>query len=97
MVFSDIIGQQEIKDQLIKAVAQHRISHAMILLAPEGAGGLPLGLAFAQYLVCEDKQPGGSCGQCAACIKAEKYIHPDIHFSYPVIPKKAGDKPVSSD
>jgi len=35
------------------------------------------------------KQPGFS--------KANNYIHPDIHFSYPVIPKKSGDKPVSTD
>lgn len=35
------------------------------------------------------KQPG--------FLKANNYIHPDIHFSYPVIPKKSGDKPVSTD
>jgi DNA polymerase-3 subunit delta' len=29
--------------------------------------------------------------------KANNYIHPDIHFSYPVIPKKPGDRPVSTD
>jgi DNA polymerase-3 subunit delta' len=29
--------------------------------------------------------------------KANNYVHPDIHFSYPVIPKKPGDKPVSTD
>lgn len=29
--------------------------------------------------------------------KANNYIHPDIHFSYPVIPSKPGDKPVSTD
>ncbi len=29
--------------------------------------------------------------------KANNYVHPDIHFSYPVIPKKSGDKPVSID
>jgi DNA polymerase-3 subunit delta' len=38
-----------------------------------------------------------ACGVCSACIKAQKLIHPDIHFSYPVIPKKPGDKPVSID
>lgn len=38
-----------------------------------------------------------SCGECAACLKAKQYVHPDIHFSYPVIPKKSGDKPVSTD
>ena len=29
-----------------------------------------------------------SCGECAACKKAAALIHPDIHFSYPVITKK---------
>jgi DNA polymerase-3 subunit delta' len=38
-----------------------------------------------------------SCGHCASCIKAQQYIHPDIHFSFPVIPKKTGTPPVSDD
>jgi DNA polymerase-3 subunit delta' len=38
-----------------------------------------------------------SCGACPACKKANELIHPDIHFSYPVITKKAGEKPVSAD
>ena len=38
-----------------------------------------------------------ACGICPSCVKAQKLVHPDIHFSYPVIPKKAGDKPVSTD
>jgi len=38
-----------------------------------------------------------SCGVCSACIKANQLVHPDIHFSYPVVPKKPGDKPVSTD
>jgi DNA polymerase III subunit delta' len=41
--------------------------------------------------------PEDSCGVCPACFKAAQYIHPDIHFSYPVIPRKAGDKPLSTD
>ena len=38
-----------------------------------------------------------ACGVCPSCVKAVQLIHPDIHYSYPVIPKKAGDKPVSTD
>src|SRR5450432_1082090 len=28
-----------------------------------------------------------SCNACPSCSKAQKLVHPDIHFSYPVIPK----------
>ncbi|MBS1932642.1 MAG: hypothetical protein JST96_01485 [Bacteroidetes bacterium] len=38
-----------------------------------------------------------ACGVCPSCIKAQQFIHPDIHFSYPVIPRKSGDKPLSTD
>jgi DNA polymerase-3 subunit delta' len=38
-----------------------------------------------------------ACGVCPSCVKASQLIHPDIHYSYPVIPRKSGDKPVSTD
>lgn len=38
-----------------------------------------------------------ACGHCPSCIKAQQFIHPDIHFSFPVIPKKAGTPPISDD
>lgn len=38
-----------------------------------------------------------SCGTCAACLKAQQLVHPDIHFSYPVVTKKPGTPPVSTD
>jgi DNA polymerase-3 subunit delta' len=38
-----------------------------------------------------------ACGICPACVKAQKFAHPDIHFSYPVFTKKTGDKPISTD
>ena len=41
--------------------------------------------------------PTDSCGVCPSCVKASQLIHPDIHFSYPVIPRKSGDKPISTD
>ncbi len=38
-----------------------------------------------------------SCGVCPACLKAQQLIHPDIHFSYPTVTKKPGEKPVATD
>ncbi len=38
-----------------------------------------------------------SCGSCPACTKAQQLVHPDIHFSYPVVTKKAGTPPISTD
>ena len=96
-------------------VKANRLSHALIFLAKDGTGGLPLALAMAQYLVCEKVNnnstpeaslfgeaepvaiPDDACGQCPACLKAADMVHPDIHYSYPVIPRKSGDKPVATD
>ncbi len=38
-----------------------------------------------------------SCGTCPSCKKALELVHPDIHFSYPVITRKSGDKPIATD
>ncbi len=38
-----------------------------------------------------------SCSTCPSCVKAQQLIHPDIHFSYPVVSKKPGSAPVSAD
>ena len=37
-----------------------------------------------------------SCGICSACKKAAQLIHPDIHFTFPVISGRS-DKPKSAD
>lgn len=101
MRFQEVIGQTGVKGHLQEMVRQNRISHALLFLGKEGSGALPLAIAFAQYIVCQEvkKNPGApdSCGVCPACQKAKQLMHPDIHFSYPVIPKKPGDKPVSTD
>jgi DNA polymerase-3 subunit delta' len=38
-----------------------------------------------------------SCGICPACQKAQQLVHPDIHFSYPTVTRKAGEKPTAKD
>src|SRR5687768_5363981 len=45
----------------------------------------------------QNEKPLDSCGECASCQRMLQLMHPDIHYSYPVIPRKSGDKPVSSD
>lgn len=95
MKFADVIGLDEIKQKLISSVHNGRISHAMMFISAEGTGGLPLALAYAQYLNCINRQENDSCGTCPSCHKIERLIHPDIHFSFPVI--KKNDHPVSDD
>ena len=85
MFFKDIIGQEAAKQHLIETAQSGRIAHAQIFLGKEGSGNLALALAFAQYALCENPSDTDSCGQCAACVKNSKFIHPDLHFSYPTI------------
>ncbi|PKP10933.1 MAG: DNA polymerase III subunit delta [Bacteroidetes bacterium HGW-Bacteroidetes-4] len=95
MLFADIIGQQVTINHLRHTVKENRISHAQLLLGGEGYGALPLALAFAQYLMCQNRSETDACGTCAACRKVAKYQHPDLHFVFPVIPDKTNDIPVS--
>ena len=97
MQFSDVIGQQDVREHLVEMISLNRLSHALLFTGKEGTGTLPLAIAFSQYIMCESRGDADSCGVCPACRKASDLVHPDIHFSYPVIPKKPGDKPVSTD
>lgn len=63
----------------------NKVSHAQLLLGKPGFGGLPLALAFSQYVFCQDKQDSDSCGKCASCIKMQKLQHPDLHFVFPTV------------
>jgi len=47
--------------------------------------------------MCENRTEGDSCGICDSCTKVSKYIHPDLHLSFPVITIKSGVAPTSLD
>jgi DNA polymerase III subunit delta' len=85
MQFKEIIGQYEVKQRLIQTVNDGRISHAQLFMGPEGSGNLCMAIAYAQYIACANRQTDDSCGSCPACIKYQKFVHPDLHFSYPII------------
>jgi DNA polymerase III subunit delta' len=50
-----------------------------------------------QSAIGNEQSINDSCGVCASCYKSEKLVHPDIHYSYPVITKKSGTPPISTD
>jgi len=85
MQFKDIIGQEQLKEQLIRSAKTEKVSQAMMFLGVEGSGTLPMAFALAQYLNCENQQETDSCNECNSCKKASKLIHPDIYYTFPTI------------
>lgn len=96
MLFKDIIGNNTIKNQLIEAVKNNRISHAQLFFGNSGSGKLALALAYAQYLNCENKTNNDSCDTCPPCLKYKNLSHPDLHLIFPVL-KIGGSKTAVSD
>jgi DNA polymerase-3 subunit delta' len=89
MQFKNIIGQDKLKKQFLRAAQQDKVSQALLFLGAEGVGKLGFALAYAQYLNCENRQEEDSCGVCSSCVKASKMAHPDIFYSYPTVGGKA--------
>lgn len=94
MQFKDIIGQDAVKKNLIRSVQESRISHAQLFLGPEGSGNLALAIAYSQFINCLQPTENDSCGHCSSCQKFQKLIHPDLHFTFPIITK---DKPTAQN
>ncbi len=93
MLFADIPGQKMVKQQLIKRLRAGNPPHAQLFIGPEGCGSLPMALAYAQYANCLNQGETDSCMQCNSCMKASKFVHPDINFTFPIF----GAKAVSTD
>lgn len=96
MFFRDVIGQDEAKQRLIREAREGKIAHARLFCGPEGIGKLPLAIAYARYLSCQNPEENDACGICPSCIKYNKLAHPDLHFAFPVIKMKSKDT-VSDD
>lgn len=95
MKFSEVIGQQAVKERLRASIRENRVAHTQLFLGQEGSGALPLAIAFAQYLNCTNKQDGDSCGVCPSCVKYQKFAHPDLHFIFPTATTDKIKKPQS--
>jgi DNA polymerase III subunit delta' len=97
MLFTDVVGQNTAKAQLLGMWQQNRLPHAILICGQEGVGGLAFSLAFAQYLLCQNKGTEDCCGQCPNCTKVSKMEHADLHFSFPSIKPNSQSKVLSSN
>ncbi len=98
MLFSQIIGHDKIKKQLIASSVSGRIAHAQLLASAEGGGGYPMALAYATYIFCKNPTPTDACGVCSECYKMNNLEHPDCHMVFPVNDAKTqSDNPPTSD
>ncbi|WP_425235143.1 ATP-binding protein [Ulvibacterium sp.] len=84
MLFKDILGLSHIKSHLAKSADAGRIPHAQLFVGPEGCGTLPMALAYAQYIICSNKNGDNKEGQDSCNLKFEALSHPDMHFAFPV-------------
>ena len=97
MLFSEVLGQDHIKSHLTKSADAGRIPHAQLFVGPEGSGTLPMAIAYAQYILCGNKNSENSEGNPACNLKFNNLSHPDLHFAFPVTTNdKVKRHPVSS-
>lgn len=97
MRFKDVIGHENIKEQLRQRVRTESVAHANLFLGPEGCGTWAMALAFARYACCDHRDEHDACGTCDVCIKFDTFQYADLHFTYPVYKKDSGAKGTSSD
>ncbi len=91
MSFSEIIGQQEVKEFLVKTLNNGRIASGYLFCGPEGVGKTITALNFVRAMNCKNKV-NDSClsnseEKCSSCKKIDIFSHPDIKVVFPVSKK----------
>jgi len=98
MQFSEILGQEHIKNHLTQSVQLGRIPHAQLFVGPEGSGTLPMAIAYAQYLLYSNNGAENFGGNESCNLKFLHFAHPDLHFIYPTVTtEEVKSKPKSID
>ena len=91
MSFTSLITPTNIPTAWTRAVDADRVPQAILLTGALGAELLPLSLKLVGYLQCNNRTVasetsfGESCGTCEACRSHARLVHPDIHFTFPVV------------
>jgi DNA polymerase-3 subunit delta' len=84
MLFEDIPGLDKEKKSLARTVLSDHVAHAQLFMGKPGSANLAMALAYATMINCEQPKENDACGTCPSCLKNKKYIHPDLHFAFPV-------------
>ena len=77
--FTDIIGQEQLKEHLQNAIAMNKVSHAYLINGERSSGKEFAAKVFAAALQCE-KGGAEPCGECHSCIQEKSGNQPDIIF-----------------
>ncbi|APG60803.1 ATP-binding protein [Christiangramia salexigens] len=98
MLFNDVIGLPHIKNHLTTTADRSRIPHAQLFTGNPGSGVLPMAIAYAQYILCQNSNGENNSAGAESCnLKFKNFSHPDLHFAFPVAGTKEVKKhPVSS-
>ena len=96
MRFSDIPAHDNVKQLLREMTDSNRLPHALLLEGPPGIGKFALARALAQYIHCENRTDGDSCGKCPSCKQHESFNQLDTVYSFPIL-KSESASAVSDD
>lgn len=89
MKFSEVIGQEKAKSRIIRMIDNDEIPHALLIHGEPGIPKLVLARAMAQYIHCENRQNGDSCGHCPSCMQHRSLNHADTYYSFPIVKKSS--------
>jgi len=82
MYFNEIIGHDDLKDRIQKALKDDQLAHAYIFEGVQGVGKSLTAEALAAALLCE-VNGDEACGTCSACLKMASANHPDYEIVLP--------------
>ncbi len=80
-MFEKIIGNDSIKEQLVKSLNNNQISHSYLFIGIEGIGKKLIATEFAKAILClNDKK---YCNNCKSCIEFDSDNNPDFLYIEP--------------
>ena len=91
MPLPPLIGHQEVRSRLARALSKGKLPQVILLTGPAGVGKQRLGLWLAQLLLCE-RRSEEPCGCCRSCGLVLTLSHSDLHWFVPV-PRPKGSDP----